>query len=774
MTGPDYPHLQLRREKAVTERRPLRGFGSSSPPDSPRAHGEHLQERLDVVRSAEADLGGYDDRRLIKLHLSTKILPEDIVNVVPGISVVSQEDEKLVLAFATDAQLDAFQRKLGNLVAGNHVTYKDILYALRDLDRLTPDDRTGWSLRREGLSQKSVVVIDVELWPLAHANEMDRLRAAFKRWLKKNDGVVVDYVAQPYLSLYRCEGSHSLVDKLLRHRDVRLVDLPPRVALDPSLRYRSIQDLNEVPAPPAGSPGVVVLDSGIASGHPVLASAIGDSQSFLSGRSAADDHGHGTEVAGIALYGDVANCLEENRFIPELILYSARILDEDGDGDRRLIENQVDKAVRYFVANYDCMVFNLSYGDLRKPYHGRHVRGLAVTLDSLNRELGVLFVVPTGNLDSDASPAERYPGCLLDEDATLIDPAPALNALTVGSLARYDRSDRWPDDPGYAPVARADQPSPFTRCGPSVNGAVKPELVDYGGNVLVHRRASSARLGSLDVGELSTSRRFADGVPFKTCNGTSYAAPRVSNLAATVLVHVPDASADLCRALLVAHARIPSACKDLFSESKADQQRVAGYGKIDRSALYRSLDDCVTLWASDSIANKSHHFFEIPIPSEYWSPGRRLRKMTVALAYQSPVRTTRVDYRAVGVGFRLVPSDSVEQVVRSYNAAIGRADAPPMPERGQGRSTTIQERSRGTVQASTWQFKQPSKKLRQSRWVVVVTRNDPAWGERLSSEREKYALAVVLADRQAGQARLYHQVRAEVRTRLRAKTTRPE
>lgn len=60
----------------------------------------------------------------------------------------------------------------------------------------------------------------------------------------------------------------------------------------------------------------------------------------------------------------------------------------------------MEEAVRYFVENYDCRIFNLSYGDPGRPYRGGRVSGLAVTLDALSRELGVLFVVPTGNLTS--------------------------------------------------------------------------------------------------------------------------------------------------------------------------------------------------------------------------------------------------------------------------------------------------------------------------------------------------------------------------------------
>lgn len=770
MTGSDYPHLRIRREQPITDRRSRGGFRPSPQPADPQAHGRRLRQRLDALLRTEPDIGGYDDRRLVRLHLDTTVPPEELVSVAQGIEVVSQEDKKLVLAFATDEQLADFQRKLGDVAEGAHVTYRQLIHALHDLDQLTPEDRTGWSLRREGVPQNGDVTVDVELWPLAAITEMNRLRAAFERWLEDNDGRVVDSVRKPYLCLYRTKCHPNLVGKLLRHRDVRLVDLPPRVALDPRLRGRSVQELEEVPAPPTGAPGVVVLDSGIATGHPVLAPAVGDSQSFLAGSSAADDHGHGTLVAGIALYGDVARCVKHCRFVPKLTLHSGRILDERSEGDSRLVENQVEEAVRYFVDNYGCKVFNLSYGDQRKPYRGRHVRGLAVTLDSLSWELGVLFVVPTGNIDGDVDRSNKYPGCLLDDNASLIDPAPSLNALTVGSLARYERDTRWPDDPGYAPVARTDQPSPFTRRGPSVNGAIKPDLVDYGGNELVHHRAGITE--SREVGELSTSRRFASGMPFETCHGTSFAAPRVANLAATVLVHFPKASVDLCRALLVAHADVPSSCGDLCSESGIEIRHVAGYGIVDRSALFRSLDDCVTLWAMDSIENKRHQFYDVPIPADYWLPGRRSRKLTVALAYRSPIRTTRVDYRAVKIWFSLVQSDTVEQATRFFNAKADRGDTPAMSERVPGRDITAKMRSQGTVQASSWEFKQPSEKVRQRRWVVVVTRNDPTWGGGLSAEREEYALAVVLADRQAEQARLYAHVRATLQTRLRARASR--
>ena len=769
------PHFELIREEPIARRRPRRAPFTPEPPDDPRRHAATLQDHLRVARDATStDVGGYDERRLLKITLTEKVRPEDITHVSDGFDVVSQEDDTMILAFATDEQLDIFEAKLSSMAAGRKVTYESIIYALGDFDRWTPKDRTGWALQRHGLPGTPPFLVDAELWPVARDRDATTLRAAFERWVESRTGEILDSVKQPYLTVYRIRCDNSLAQSMLEHRDIRTVDLPPSVGIDLALIHTSVQDLDEVLSPPSDAPGVVVLDSGLATGHPVIAPAVGDAQSFLPGVSAADEHGHGTFVSGIALYDDVAECLRNQSFIPQLRIFSGRILDQNNRGDPHLIENLVENAVRYFVNEYGCRVFNLSYGDLNKPYRSRHVAGLAVTLDALSRELEVLFVVPTGNFEGDENGPqdwiEEYPGYLTEDASVLLDPAPALNALTVGSLARNERSHRWPKDPAYRPVARSDQPSPFTRHGPSVNSAIKPDLVDYGGNWLIDARTGGHRLtGAQGVGELSTSRLFATGQAFAEVSGTSFAAPRVANAAANILNDYPNASVDRCRALLVAHARTPSACSQLFGGDADAVRMVTGYGQVDRSALYQSVETCVTLWVDESIANRSHHFFEIPIPGEFWSPGRRTRELTVAMAYRPAVRTTRLDYRAAAISFRLVQASSLQEVAERFDAATDTEDAKTIAERPDGRSISERHRSRGTVQAATWSFTQPSKAVRESSWFVVVTRNDPAWGANFSLEREPYAIAVTLTDRLSQEARLYTRIESRLRERARAR-----
>ena len=765
-----HPHLELMREEPITERRP-RQFGATRPePENFREHASSLRERLQDTRLAlREEVPGYDDRRLIKITLTEKVQADEVANAARGIEVISQEDGTLVLAFATDAQLDDFEMRLATLAGGGSVTYPNLMHALEDLDRWTPEDRKGWALRQNGFPDEASFLLDVELWPLDR--NIDGARRTFENWLADNEGEQLDAVRKPYLTLYRVRCDGNLAEALLQYRDVRTVDLPPDVSMDFSLLQADVEQFGEVPAPPDDAPSVVVLDTGLAAGHPMLAPAVGDAETFLQGTTAADEHGHGTMVAGIALYDDVAACIQAGSFVPLLRLFSGRVLDDRNEGDPRLIQNQVEEAVTYFAGQYGCRVFNLTYGDPNKPFQGRRLTGLAVTLDALAREHDVLFVVPTGNLRRDdvAQWHSAYPRYLQQKDSPLIDPAPALNALAVGSLARYDQSRqsvRHPRDPAYRPVARSNQPSPFTRAGPSVGGATKPDLVDYGGNYSTDVR--SRHLGQQGLGELSTSREFASGRPFAEDVGTSFAAPHVAHAAAMLTMEFPDASSDLCRALLACHAELPDACAGMFPDDSA-LRNVVGYGLVDRSALYRSLDHCVPLWAEGTIQNRSHHFYEVPIPQEFWEGGRRDRKLTVALAYRPPVRTTRIDYRAVGIEFRLVQATSLAEVATAFNAATDRDSHPSISERTLGRDVTAQKRSRGTLQASTWTFKQPSSSVRETSWFVVVTRNDPAWGANVAAERETYALTVRLADQLAEEPRLYASIEVRLRARARAR-----
>lgn len=771
-----YPHLPLQREEPVTEKRSGRPPRIDAPSD-PAHHAKTLGLQLkESIQQTEQDIGGFDDRKLFRFKVNKSFNPDDLRKISKEIEFVSQEDDEVVVAFVSQSALQLFEARLTSIIHGESITNQQVYYALQGMSGWTSKDRTGWSLKQEGFPETETFYLDVELWPIEdNPKERQLLLSSFESWLKENNIEFPDSVKQPGLTIYRVLCTCAQAEKLLHHRDIRLVDLPPRFGMDIKHLGLDIQQFPIIPSPHPSAPGVVVLDSGLATGHPLLGAAVGDAQSFLPGHIAADESGHGTHVAGIALYGDITQSIDAGSFIPELRLFSGRILNKDNENNG-LIENHVDAAVRYFVSQYNCRIFNLSFGDSRKPYLGGHVRGLAYTLDKLSRELGILFIVSAGNvlpnrLDGLAW-RQNYPQYLIDHDWSIIDPATALNALTVGSLARWEASlpaQRYPNDPAELPIAKIEQPSPFTRHGPTVGGAIKPELVAFGGNWALNARGGAYHIYEQGLGELSTNLDFIQGQLFGIKCGTSFAAPHITHLAGKILSEHSDASANLLRALFVTHATVPKPSLEMFDDEES-LRKVLGYGFVNTQALFKSLENEVTLIAEGQIENKRHHFYEILVPEDFISPGKRAREIAVSLAYTPPVRSTRVAYRAMRLDYRLISAPDIEHAVKMYNKATSEDDFKNIPELT-GASVNKSLRSKGTVQCANWQFKQfrSDSKLKTEKLFVVITRNDYLWGDVDTNTTEEYSLVVCLRDRENQQAKLYSQIQSRLQQRQRIK-----
>ncbi len=770
-----YEHLKFSRETPLPDRHPRRGFAPNIKPDDPRAFGAGLLRTFEAAKQpAIGELSGYDNRILLKVQLRDGVSAPDL-NHIPGVELVSQEDKSIVLAFATQAGLANFESRLSSLARDGKATRAEILYALERFEHWTADDRKGAALRQYGLPETDNFVLDVELWPLERTDQRNALLTTFLANLQGHNIEVLDKLNQPSLVMARVRCTRGLAESvLLNLRDVRMVDLPPNAGVAVEVLLTDINQLPAPPPPPENAPSIAVLDTGLTTGHPLLKDAVGDAQGYLAPTRQSHDTApwHGTFVSGLALYGDVQECLRQGQFIPQLRLLSGKVFEDDNNNQTEFVEKAVEEAVRALHVQYGCKVFNLSYGDFNKVYDGRHVRGLAYTLDRLTRELGVLFVVPTGNLRLDELPQDprnSYPDYLCEANARLLDPAPALSALTVGGLSRHTatrNAQRYPNTIENIPIAQEDQPFPLTRSGLSIGGAIKPDLVAHAGNLSLMRTGDRTQHAGLGI--ISTSGSFASGHPFAEDIGTSYAAPQIAYRAARLLDAVPDASANLLRALLAAHASWPQACIDLLNSAnnaagKERLLRLVGYGRIDDDVLYRSIDQAVTLLAEDRIANDKCHFYELPIPDGFWSTGKRQREVTVALAYSPDIRTTRLDYRMSKLWFKLVRASNLDAV----EAAFKKNRDEGMDEISLNRWLSDKDRKAGTLQVSRWGFKMPPRNAGE-KLFAVVTRQDTQWGTVADGE-EPYSLAVVLDDRENAQANLYAQIRTQLEARAQAR-----
>jgi len=475
------------------------------------------------------------------------------------------------------------------------------------------------------------------------------------------------------------------------------------------------------------------------------------------GRSSQASRLHGSLEAAIA---------SRTPLRPAGRLLSIRVLDEDLlFPDELLWETALLDALRR-AAEAGARIVNLSLGDPRRPYRPPRPTVLAAAVDDLARRLDLVVVISAGNYPlAQHSRAEQvindYPTLMLgDEAGGLLDPGPAALALTVGALctdvgqgavAGRENTDRQP-------LGIAGHPSPATRVGPGPMRMIKPELCapgggfsyDYGTNRLVERDPAVHVLGADGS---RPDRLLATGV------GTSFAAPLVSHAALRVLGAYPALTANGVRALLLASAEPtqPVIKSDREAVAREQQARLTGYGRVSAERAEASDDHRAVLLAEEVMRVNDVHVFTVPVPSSFTESGG-WRRITVALAYDPPVRPTRLDYMASRMDFWAFRGVTVEQVRNAYAAPAEDTNTVPAtltnPHLELQPSTTL--RSPGTNQWASRTFPQLFKDGH--RELVIVVRNTNHWDG--DGNKQHYALAVVL-ERDPWRSALYAELRAQ-------------
>lgn len=787
---PNLPHLILQRAQHELPRKKA-GFGR--PPERKHdSHGQALGQELDEV------LDGFRGRRrppgiesslILRVQLNPRAAVDEEAWERCGLVLLSVDENKTLVLFSSDTDLSDFKRRLGEYQQGlppkqKGAPHQQMFASIDQIGDIRAEDRIGRLFRADGVEDLAAIenakeyVVDVELWDLGSRDANRGKVAELRRFIEQQGGRVSDYYVGESLVLLRSRCTGRVIKDLLEIDYVALVDLPPKPTLTVSeFLDVGIEDLPKVSAPPDGAPGVAVLDSGLTAAHPLIGPAVGEATSVpRAWGDASDGHGHGTMVAGLALYGNVEECIESRSFVPRLTLYSARVLnDECRFDDENLITTQMRVAIQYFRETYGCRVFNASLGDDRLPYLGGKVSPWASILDTLARDLNVVIVVPAGNYEYDPgqgdSPdghVQNYPRYLLDDAAKIIEPATGSIVLTVGALAHTANVPHGlaGNSVGFRPIAQEQQLSPFTRCGPGLGDAIKPELCEVGGNRAYDAVTHRVR----DVRELSIvsmNRQYIERL-FKTDTGTSFAAPKVAHAAARLYASFPDASANLIRALLGASARVPQSSEEVLRPlGNGAVLRICGYGRPDLDVARASDGARVVLYTQTTLAFDNFHIYEVPIPDEFIDE-RGTRRITVALAYDPPVRHTRFDYLGVKMSFRLIRGKSVEEIAEAFRLRSRKEqkvdrltstsyDCSMVPK------PTVREG--GTLQKATFtMMKKPSTDYGDTYHVVI--RCEKKWA-RDEHAPQRYAVVVVVEH--SARLDLYNRIRERVRERIRVR-----
>ena len=260
--------------------------------------------------------------------------------------------------------------------------------------------------------------------------------------------------------------------------------------------------------PQPDAPTTCLLDTGVASVHPLLKVAISpeDAHAVNPNWSVDDRHGHGTEMAGIALFGDLAGAFVRSDPIRvESHLESVKVLPDHGENEYDLYEALTAQAAsiveiehperrRAFALAVTALSRGVHPSDLGQPSawssavdalaSGRAVtssdEGL-VYLDEPSIDSQRLFIVSAGNV---RPPYET--GHLDRSDVEVVEePAQSWNALTVGAYTEL--SDiRLGDFAGWNPLAPIGELSPFSRT--SVGFRPQWPASSIGGCDIGHRR----------------------------------------------------------------------------------------------------------------------------------------------------------------------------------------------------------------------------------------------------------------------------------------------
>jgi hypothetical protein len=303
-------------------------------------------------------------------------------------------------------------------------------------------------------------------------------------------------------------------------------------------------------------PYICILDTGINRGHPWISPALAeqDLHSVEPGWGTNDAQGHGTNMAGLALAGDLTEPLSGNATV-EIAhrIESVKLLPHNNanDHDPRHHGYLTTEAVARpeIRAPNRRRVFMMPVTARDNRDRGRP-SAWSAAVDAIAADAEAqgenprLLVVSAGNTDPGAW--ADYP--VSNETDGIHDPAQAWNALTVGACTHLVRITE-PDASGYSPTAKSGGLSPFSTTSLTwqPQWPLKPDVLFEGGNT------AKDALGAVSMPSLSllTTHHLPAEHLFTTANATSASTALAARMAAQIMAVYSDLWPETVRALIV-------------------------------------------------------------------------------------------------------------------------------------------------------------------------------------------------------------------------------
>lgn len=533
---------------------------------------------------------------------------------------------------------------------------------------------------------------------------------------------------------------------------------------------------------------ISVLDTGVNYDHPILSHAClaefatswhPSWPKYTASVTNIDLH-HGSEQAGLAMFGDLFDALVSTE--PIVLghrIESGRILPPTGVNDPELYgaittdtAHKLEQARPNATRIYSMAVTAPSYRLGGEP------TSWSSTIDNFcagaNDGRKRLFVVSAGNVHDLSAHTDYWEQAHMEE---IEDPAQAWNALTVGAYTERTTNDDF-GYAGWSPLAVAGDLCPWSRT--SVQWPLrkvapyKPDLVAEGGNALLspdHTTVTDADVVSL----LTTSGR-STGQLFATTGATSAATAIVSHQAAVLASEYPEYWPETIRGLLVHSAEWTQRMFERMGQLEMRHSRRVvnetmlrsfGFGVPSLDRARYSASHLLTLIAQndlkpykremdataaeDATLNEMH-FYELPWPVDALQslPPDTDIQMRVTLSYfvePNPSRRghrNRFTYPSCGLRFEVKrPTQSLPNFRAALNRLAVQEDYDGPEGSTDGWRFGSQLRTRGSLHSDIWTGKAAD--LAQMNAVAVYPVS--GWWKSRSSEgrwdkRVRYSLIV--------------------------------
>ena len=799
-----YNHLKLPLFKGDFERQKHGGGGGFSFPQE-RNKAQFSQQAIQKAENlsnaflaSKKQLSGKIDPTLIfEIEINQSVSPDAFENTLEsmGIQLLSVAEGKkgFWVVFSEDADLLRFRQKLATYGSEEGPKY-DFFHAIESFNDIPVEKKIGARLAEKPLTDMANF-IDLELWKITDPKKNEHFIKQLKDiYTDFSQFRITDTLITKTFVLLRVKLTQDVFVEIIHLKEVARADRPAMLHFNPFEMMQPDLDGIEFYSPEENATGILVIDSGIISNHPMLENCVGGEENFQSGETETQDTvGHGTAVAGCAVYGDIADSLERKNFIPSNWVFSAKVMYAEKDlsgkviratyDPEKLIEHQLKDAVESFLSNpeYHIKVVNISMGHQHEVWHKHYYRQLplAALIDELAFTFPhVVFVVSVGNqnpfglYDSIADVIENYPRYLTEnENFKIINPASAALALCVGSIAEEARIEieRYGAEQIKTAIAHAQQPSPFTRTGPGINGMIKPELVEYGGNLILSE--NYGHIVEDKGGKLALlNNKVTDNI-IRFDVGTSFAAPKVAHIAGKIANHFPDKSANFIKNMLLVGADYPFWPTKYFyrteNKKKAEQCHlsVCGYGLSHYDKALYSYDKRAVLWDEGQIALNQIKVYSLQLPELFFTEAGK-KKISVTLTFTPETRGTRGDsYLGNRMEFHLFHSINPQSLIEKYGVIAKDAEQIGVPADLKKFEIDFfpgaNSRKAGCHQKA-WKLYQREPKNRPEPPISLVLLNINKWMTD-ESRTQDYCISVIFEHEKA--TKLYNAIRTSLQIR---------